>query len=69
MKEERPCCKSCAYLIEMEPDDSRLFSYRYGCDLHKLYDGEVSDPHWQSCPRHQTTLSKKRDDQLSKLGL
>ena len=69
MKEERPCCKSCAYLIEMEPDDSRLFSYRYGCGLHKLYDGEVSDPHWQRCPDHQTSLSKKREDKLRKLGL
>jgi hypothetical protein len=69
MKEERPRCYSCGHFIIMEPDNSKLFSDRYGCGLHKLYDGEVSDPHWQSCPDHQTSLSKKREDKLRKLGL
>jgi hypothetical protein len=53
----------------MEPDHSRFFSDRYGCDLHKLYDGEVSDPHWQSCPEHQSTISKIREDKLKELGI
>ena len=39
---EEGCCKNCAYFIEMEPDNNRLFSERYGCNLHKLYDGEVT---------------------------
>jgi hypothetical protein len=63
------CCKSCAHFIEMEPDHNRLFSDRYGCDLHKLYDGEVSHPHWQSCPEHQSHISKSRSDKLKQLGI
>jgi hypothetical protein len=63
------CCRSCAYFIEMEPDHSRLFSDRYGCGLHGLYDGEVSDPSWQSCPEWQTPESKLRNDRLEELGI
>jgi hypothetical protein len=53
----------------MEPDHTRLFSDRYGCDFHKLYDGEVSEPHWQSCPEHYSTISKSRSDKLKQLGI
>jgi len=53
----------------MEPDHSRLFSDRYGCGLHRLYDGEVSDPSWQSCPDWQSTESKLRSDRLAELGI
>lgn len=53
----------------MEPDHTRLFYDRYGCDLHKLYDGEVSEPHWQSCPEHQSTISKIREDKLKQIGI
>ena len=67
MKEK--CCANCAYFIEMEPDHTRLFSDRYGCDLHKLYDGEVSNPHWQSCPQHYSNISKLRNDKLKELGI
>ena len=71
MKSEKQeaCCKSCAYFIEMEPDHTRLFPDRYGCDLHKLYDGEVSEPHWQSCPEHLSLISKSRIDKLNELGI
>ena len=71
MKSEKQevCCKNCAYFIEMEPDYNRLFSDRYGCDLHKLYDGEVSDPHWQSCTEYQSHISKSRSDKLKQLGI
>ena len=71
MKSEKQevCCKNCAYFIEMEPDHNRLFSDRYGCDLHKLYDGEVSDPHWQSCSEYQSHISKSRSDKLKQLGI
>lgn len=63
------CCNNCSYFIEMEPDYTRLFSERYGCNLHKLYEGEVSDPHWQSCPEHQSIISKLRIDKLKQLGI
>jgi hypothetical protein len=66
---EEGCCKNCAYFIEMEPDNNRLFSERYGCNLHKLYDGEVSHPHWQNCPDHQSNISKQRNDKLKELGI
>jgi hypothetical protein len=71
MKPERQevCCKNCTHFIEMEPDHTRLFSDRYGCDFHKLYDGEVSEPHWQSCPEHYSTISKSRSDKLKQLGI
>ena len=71
MKSEKQevCCKNCAHFIEMEPDNTRLFSDRYGCNLHKLYDGEVSDPHWQSCPEYQSHISKSRNDKLKQLGI
>lgn len=46
------CCHTCAYLIIMDPDKTRLFEDRWGCDYHKLYDGEVSDIRWQSCDSH-----------------
>ena len=71
MKSEKQevCCKNCAHFIEMEPDNTRLFSDRYGCDFHKLYDGEVSDPHWQSCPEHYSNISKSRNDKLKQLGI
>ena len=63
------CCSNCAHFIEMEPDNDRLFSHRYGCNYHKLYDGEVSDPHWQSCPQHYSNISKLRNDKLKELGI
>jgi len=63
------CCRSCAYFIEMEPDHSRLFSDRYGCGLHMLYDGEVSDPGWQRCKDWQSPASKLRSDRLGELGI
>jgi hypothetical protein len=66
---EKNCCKTCAHFIEMEPDRSRLFPDRWGCDFHKLYNGEVSDPHWQSCPEHQSIISKVREERLKELGL
>ena len=66
---EEGCCKNCAYFIEMEPDNNRLFSERYGCNLHKLYDGEVSLPRWQNCPDYQSTISKQRSDKLKELGI
>lgn len=66
---EKDCCKTCTHFIEMEPDYSRLFSDRYGCNLHKLYNGEVSDPHWQSCPEYYSNISKSRSDKLEKLGI
>jgi hypothetical protein len=50
------CCKNCAYLIIMEPDKSRLFEDKWGCTFHNLYNGELCDPHWQSCPEHQSIL-------------
>jgi hypothetical protein len=53
----------------MEPDHTRLFSDRYGCDFHNLYNGEVSYPHWQSCPQHQSFISKSRSDKLKELGI
>jgi hypothetical protein len=67
--EKQGVCKTCAHFIEMEPDHNRLFSVRYGCDFHKLYNGEVSDPHWQSCPEHYSTISKSRSDKLRELGI
>jgi hypothetical protein len=67
---EKNCCKTCAHLIEMDPDLSRLlFPDRWGCDFHKLYNGEVSDPHWQSCPEHQSIISKVREERLKELGI
>jgi len=53
----------------MEPDHSRLFSDRYGCGLHRLYDGEVSDPSWQRCQDWQSLISKLRIDRLGELGI
>jgi hypothetical protein len=61
------CCHTCAYIIIMEPDKSRLFEDKWGCTFHNLYNGEVSDPHWQSCPEHQSIISKLREDKLNKL--
>ena len=71
MKSEKQevCCKNCAYFIEIEPDNTRLFSDRYGCNYHKLYDGEVSDPSWQSCPQHYSNVSKLRNEKLKELGI
>jgi hypothetical protein len=63
------CCHNCTHLIKMEPDKKRLFPDRWGCNLHKLYNGEVSDPHWQSCPEHQSTISKVRENKLKELGI
>ena len=62
-------CWTCAHLIKMEPDSSRLFPDRYGCEYHRLYDGEVIDPHWQGCPDHQSAISKLRSDRLGQLGI
>lgn len=63
------CCKNCAYFIEMERDNSKLFPDRYGCDFHKLYDGEVSDPLSQCCPQHYSYISKLRNDKLNEIGI
>lgn len=63
------CCHTCAYLIIMEPDKSRLFEDRWGCDYHKLYNGEVSDTRWQSCDSHITSIAKVREDKLKELGI
>jgi hypothetical protein len=66
---EKNRCRTCVHLIEMEPDHSRLFRDRWGCDFHKLYNGEVSDPYWQGCPEHQSIVSKLRSDKLEQLGI
>jgi hypothetical protein len=63
------CCKTCGHFTTMDPDHTRLFPDRYGCELHRLYNGEVSDPNWQSCPEHQTKISKMRSDKLKELGI
>lgn len=67
--EKEKFCANCVHFIEMEPDYNRLFSDRYGCNYHKLYDGEVSDPRWQSCPQHYSNISKLRNDKLKELGI
>ena len=63
------CCHTCAYLIIMDSDKSRLFEDKWGCTLHNLYNGEVSDTMWQSCDSHITSISKVREDKLKELGI
>jgi hypothetical protein len=53
----------------MDSDKSRLFEDKWGCTLHNLYNGEVSDTMWQSCDSHITSIAKVREDKLKELGI
>ena len=68
MKEK--CCANCSHFEKRDNIESFYWSSdRYTCKFHKLYDGEVSDPHWQSCPQHYSNISKLRNDKLKELGI
>ena len=66
------CCKNCFYVRSWE-DKNYFFQRRWGCDYHKLYDGEVSHPDSQSCDKHITpwimAIQRRREDRLKELGI
>jgi len=59
------CCTNCAHIVNTEETPTR--SKGYGCNLHKLYNGEVSMPEWQSCESFFSNLAKLRNDKIDTL--
>lgn len=69
MKEK--CCKNCFYLTSKESKDFPLSDYhtKYGCELHKLYDGEVRWPKEQRCDHWTSIVSGNRNLKLESIGI
>jgi len=66
--EKEQCCANCAHFEKKDDDPSFHWSnYRYVCNFHKLYNGEVFHPLDQCCDQHWSITSKKRDDKLNYL--
>ena len=69
MKEK--CCENCLYFEKIQSKYHYYTEVKYNCTLHKLYNGEVREPHDQFCGDEHWISSKvkTRIENLEKLGI
>jgi hypothetical protein len=62
-------CIDCFYLTKEESKEFPLSDYhtKYGCKLHQLFNGELSDPHWQKCEDFLSVKSGLRNIKIEQI--